>query len=57
MNSERTTETLICYCFGYTKADIIAELESTGHSALMERIKQNRKAGTCECDTKHPEAR
>ena len=29
MNSERPTEPLICYCFGYTKADIIAELEST----------------------------
>ena len=53
----KSTEPLICYCFGYTKTDIITEIEAAGHSVIMEKIKQNRKAGTCECDTKHPESR
>ena len=53
----KSTEPLICYCFGYTKTDIITEIEAAGHSVIMEKIKQNRKAGTYECDTKHPESR
>ncbi len=49
---------LICYCHGYTEADIIADLKrNKGKSTIMEQIIEARKNNTCKCDEKHPERR
>ncbi len=45
----------ICYCFEYTKSDIVNEvLRNNGCSLILERMFEARKNGTCQCDTKNP---
>ena len=49
---------LICYCYNYTEADIIADYhENNGRSSIMVKITKARKNKTCQCDDKHPEKR
>ncbi len=51
-------ENLICYCFGYTETDIIKDLkQNNGTSAIMERILNEKRNGTCQCDINHPAGR
>ena len=45
---------LICYCFGYTQADIKQDFILNGRSLIMEKIMTEKKMGTCECVTKNP---
>ena len=45
---------LICYCFNYTKGDILDDLHKNGMSTIMERIKTEKKKGACQCKTKNP---
>ena len=46
---------LICYCFGYTEADIIADFTTgTGKSSILAKITKARRDNICECDDKHP---
>jgi hypothetical protein len=46
---------LICYCNGYTEADIIADFNrNKGKSTFMEQIIEDRKNNTCKCEIKHP---
>ena len=48
----------ICYCFGFTKADIVADLKlHDGRSAIVEKISQAKLAGECRCAELHPEGR
>jgi len=49
---------LICYCHGYTEADIITDLKKNrGKSSIMDQIIESRKNNTCQCGDKHPERR
>jgi hypothetical protein len=49
---------LICYCHGYTEADIIADIKrNKGKSSILQQIKEARKNNTCRCDEKHPQKR
>jgi len=49
---------MICYCFGYSEADIIADvLNNHGRSTILERVTEARRSLTCQCDDKHPEKR
>ena len=49
---------MICYCFGYTEADIIADvLNNHGRSTILERATEAIRSLTCQCDDKHPEKR
>ena len=48
---------LVCYCFGYTVADIAADVAEHGRSRIMERIMAEKKAGGCHCATKNPKGR
>ncbi len=48
------TKGLVCYCFSYTKSDIVAGIFEIGKSNIEERIKAEKKAGACECVTKNP---
>ncbi|MBI5739788.1 MAG: hypothetical protein HZA16_03615 [Nitrospirae bacterium] len=41
---------LICYCFGYTDADIMKDVrENQGRSLIIERILSEKKKGACNC--------
>ena len=44
----------ICYCFGFTRLDIRNEVQSTGKSAVAERITAEIAAGRCACEVKNP---
>ena len=44
----------VCYCFGFTRQDILDEIRSTGKSTVAERIKAEVEAGHCACEVKNP---
>jgi hypothetical protein len=49
---------LFCYCFGYSAADIREDvIANNGRSPILERITAEKKAGSCQCATLHPEGR
>ncbi len=54
---EKTMESLICYCFGYTASDIERDVLLNGKSRIMERIMFEMKVGGCQCATKNPKGR
>jgi hypothetical protein len=48
-------ENLICYCFGYSEADIIKDVrENQGRSLIMEKIQSGKKKGSCNCAATNP---
>jgi len=48
-------ENRICYCFGYSEADIVQDvLKNDGRSLIMERIRAEKKDGGCNCGANHP---
>ena len=44
----------VCYCFGFTRGDIQAEIINTGRSTIAERISSEIKADNCACEVKNP---
>ena len=49
---------IVCYCFEFSAADIQADVRANaGRSLILEKIIAEKKAGTCQCETTHPEAR
>jgi len=44
----------VCYCFGFTRADIQREIAETGDSTVANRISAEVKAGNCACEVKNP---
>jgi hypothetical protein len=44
----------VCYCFGFTRADIQKEITETGDSTVANRISAEVKAGNCACEVKNP---
>jgi cation transport ATPase len=48
---------LICYCFGYTKADIAQDFIANGRSLIIEKIAAEKNAGACDCANKNPKGR
>ena len=48
----------VCFCFGYTVADIEADLvRNTGRSTILERIAAEKSLGGCHCAQKNPQGR
>ncbi len=45
---------LVCYCYEHTKEDIEQDFLKNGKSLILEKIKAEKKAGNCQCETKHP---
>ena len=43
-----------CYCFGENEADIIREIEQTGHSAALDRVRAHIGAKRCACEVRNP---
>jgi hypothetical protein len=49
---------LVCYCFGFTAADIQAGVTANnGRSSILEKIVAEKRAGGCRCSDTHPEGR
>jgi hypothetical protein len=49
---------MICYCFQYTREDIIEDVRAhNGRSMIMERIVSEKKAGHCRCLVTNPSGR
>ena len=44
----------VCYCFGESEASIRAEIETSGRSSAVERIRDHIAAGRCACDIRNP---
>jgi hypothetical protein len=44
----------LCYCFNVTRADVRAEVQSTGECTAPERITAEVQAGNCACEVKNP---
>lgn len=44
----------LCYCFGFTRADVRAEIATTGACTIPARITAEVKAGQCACEVKNP---
>ncbi len=47
----------VCFCFGYSAADIRADVLAHGRSTIMERILAEKKNGCCHCAEKNPKGR
>lgn len=45
---------MICYCFGENEAHIRAEVEQTGRSNAVERVRAHIESGRCACDVRNP---
>lgn len=45
---------LMCYCFGESEASIAAEIELTGRSSAVQRIREHITAGRCACEVRNP---
>ena len=57
MERENLTPKTICYCFGYSAKDIRKDFSKNGRSTIMERIQNEKKAGSCDCAAKNPKGR
>lgn len=44
----------VCYCFGESEASIRAELDATGRSSAVERIRAHIAAERCACELRNP---
>lgn len=44
----------LCYCFDYTREDILREIHKTGETKLAEVIKGEVQDGFCACEVKNP---
>lgn len=43
-----------CYCFGENEADILREIERTGQSAAVQRVRGHIAAKRCACEVRNP---
>lgn len=44
----------LCYCFGEDEADIAREIEQTGQSCAVQRVRSHIAAGRCACEMRNP---
>ncbi|MCA1561171.1 MAG: hypothetical protein LC753_20250 [Acidobacteria bacterium] len=45
---------IVCYCFGESETSIRAEIERTGRSSAVRRIREHITAGRCACEVRNP---
>lgn len=45
----------LCYCFGFTKAMAVEEIQATGGCTIPARIAAEVKAGNCACEARNPQ--
>jgi len=44
----------VCYCFGENEADIRREIEDTGRTGAIERVRANMAVDRCACAVRNP---
>ena len=44
----------LCYCFGYSRADVRREVEERGRTEVLQRVKAEVEGGFCACEVKNP---
>lgn len=47
----------LCYCFGFTRADVYRDVADSGTSMVPERIEAEVRADRCSCRTRNPSGR
>ncbi len=47
----------ICFCFGYTEADIVEDYRSHGHSMIQRSIRDACRQGLSDCERLNPQGR
>ena len=47
----------ICFCFGYSEADLEQDVREHRKSLIMEKIMAQKKDGGCQCETLNPKGR
>jgi hypothetical protein len=50
-------EELLYYCFNNTFSDIQTDVKENSKSTIEEKIASEKKAGSCQCETKNPRGR
>lgn len=50
-------DTLVCYCFGYSRDDIRRDYLQHGQSLIWAKIVADKKNGNCACAEKNPKGR
>jgi hypothetical protein len=53
----RTIPVMLCYCFGFTRAQMERDVAERGESTIPDRIAAEIRAGTCDCKRKNPSGR
>jgi len=48
---------MVCYCFGYSKDDILKDLAVNGRSVILGKILEAKKSGVCQCEEKNPKGK
>ena len=48
---------LVCFCYEYAADDIRRDYEANGHSTILEKIKEEKQLGNCQCAEKNPKGR
>ncbi len=56
-NNEFQDNDLVCYCFEYTKKNIIEDYQINGYSKIFEKIKAEKKKKGCNCEVKNPKGK
>ena len=51
---EREDPVPLCYCFGFSLADVRREIAETGRCGIPARITAEVRAGRCSCEVKNP---
>ena len=52
---KETTEPMpLCYCFEYSREDIRRDIDVSGSTLILERIKAEVQEGFCACEVKNP---
>ncbi len=51
---ESADPVLLCYCFGFQRAEVRKEVAATGECTIPARITAEVRAGRCACETKNP---
>ena len=54
---ERDEPIPVCYCFGFTNAQIVRDVLAEGRSTIREYIETQVRAGHCRCEITNPAGR
>ena len=48
---------LVCYCFEFTKKNIMEDYHDNGYSRILEKLKKEKKNKGCNCEEKNPKGK